>query len=84
LLTAPTAGSGPAARVGRVSESPEDRADEKRIQQRAELLPEEESAGGSDDPEAQAAQILRESDERTQDPSGTRAESTQTLGHDDA
>jgi hypothetical protein len=32
---------------------------------RAELLPEERSAGGSDDPEAQAAAILAESEERT-------------------
>jgi len=54
-----------------------------RVQRRAELLPEEESAG-SDDPEAQAAEILRESDERTDDPSGTRAESTQTPGEDRA
>ena len=64
-----------------MSQSPEDR---ERIERRAELLPEEQSAGGSDDPEAQAAAILEESDERTEDPSGTRAESTQTLGHDDA
>jgi hypothetical protein len=67
-----------------VSQSPEERTDAKRVHQRAELLPEEQSAGGSDDPEAQAAQILAESDERTEDPSGTRAESQQTLGHDDA
>jgi hypothetical protein len=62
-----------------VSQSPED---QERIDRRAELLPEEEAAGGSDDPEAQAAAILEESDQRTDDPSGTRAESTQTLGHD--
>ena len=67
-----------------VSQSPEDAEDRERIQSRAELLPEEESAGGSDDPEAQAAAILEESDERTDDPSGTRAESSQTLGRDDA
>ena len=60
-----------------MSQSPEDA---ERIRRRAELLPEEESAGGSDDPEAQAAQILEESDERTEDPEGTRAESTQTPG----
>ena len=54
-----------------------------RIESRAELLPEEQAAG-SDDPEAQAAAILEESDERTDDPSGTRADSTQTLGEDDA
>lgn len=37
-----------------------------RVERRADLLPEEESVG-SDDPEAQAAQILAESDERTED-----------------
>ena len=57
--------------------------DNDRIEQRAELLP-EELAAGSDDPEAQAEAILQESDERTDDPSGTRDESTQTPGHDDA
>ena len=62
-----------------MTESPQD---EERIASRAELLPEEEAAGGSEDPEAQAAQILEESDERTDDPSGTRAESTQTPGRD--
>jgi hypothetical protein len=57
-----------------MSQSPED-AD--RIASRAGLLPEEEAAG-SDDPEAQAEAILRESDERVDDPEGTRRESTQT------
>jgi hypothetical protein len=52
-------------------------ADDERIERRAELLPEEQTAG-SDDAEAQAAQILEESDQRTEDPEGTRAESTQT------
>lgn len=56
-----------------MSESP----DAERIESRAELLPEEQAAG-SDDPHAQAAEILEESDERTDDPEGTRAESTQT------
>ncbi len=51
--------------------------DDERIDSRAELLPEEQVAG-SDDPKAQAAEILKESDERTDDPEGTRAESTQT------
>ena len=51
--------------------------DDRRVEQRAELLPEEERAG-SDDPEAQAAAILEESDERTDDPEGTRRESVQT------
>jgi hypothetical protein len=56
-----------------VSETPDD----DRVETRAELLPEEEAAG-SDDPHAQAEAILEESDERTEDPEGTRAESTQT------
>ena len=52
--------------------------DHDRIESRAELLPEEVSAGGSEDPEGQAEQILRESDERTADPEGTGDASTQT------
>ncbi len=67
-----------------MSQSPEDAdraADAERINRRAELLPEEQAAG-SDDPEAQAAEILEESEERTDDPAGTRAESTQTPGQD--
>jgi hypothetical protein len=56
----------------------EDR-DEERVQQRAsELLP-EEVAAGSDAPLAQAEAILAESDDRTDDPAGTRRESTQTM-----
>jgi len=35
------------------------------VETRAHLLPEEEAAGGSDDPEVQAATILAESEERT-------------------
>ena len=58
-----------------MSETPHD----DRIAGRAELLP-EELAAGSADPEAQAEAILEESDERIDDPEGTRAESTQTLG----
>ena len=54
-------------------------AEQERIDRRAELL-DEERAAGSDDPEAQAEAILAESDERTDDPEGTRAESTQTPG----
>jgi hypothetical protein len=56
-----------------MTESP----DEERVERRADLLPEEERAG-SDDPEAQARQILQESDERTDEPERTRRESTQT------
>jgi len=51
--------------------------DDDRVETRAELLP-EELAAGSDDPQAQAEAILEESDERTDDPEGTQAESTQT------
>lgn len=50
---------------------------EKRVEDRAELLPEETEAG-SENPHDQAEQILRESDERTRDPEGTGEESTQT------
>ena len=53
--------------------------DADRVETRAELLPEEETAG-SDDAEAQAEAILEESDERTQDPEGIRARSEQTPG----
>ncbi|WP_199442158.1 hypothetical protein [Umezawaea beigongshangensis] len=42
---------------------------EDEITARAHLLPEEESAGGSADPRAQAAAILRESEERVNAPS---------------
>ena len=49
--------------------------------ERAELLPEELEAG-SDNPEAQAEAILDDSDERVDDPEGTRRESSQTPGPD--
>jgi hypothetical protein len=57
-------------------------SNDERIATRAELL-DEEAVAGSDDPQRQAAAILAESDERTDDPEGTRAESTQTMGTDD-
>ncbi|MFI7541461.1 hypothetical protein [Actinoplanes sp. NPDC049599] len=41
--------------------------DDRTDQRAAELLPEERSAGGSSDPQAQAAAILAESDERQAD-----------------
>ncbi|MFL6108683.1 MAG: hypothetical protein ACJ72L_17120 [Marmoricola sp.] len=59
----------------------EDEDEDSRVETRAELLPEEQAAG-SDDPHAQAEAILEESDERTDDPSGTRRTSTQTPGED--
>lgn len=61
-----------------MTESPED----KHVDSRAELLPEEEQAG-SEDPHDQAAQILRESAERTEDPERTGAESSQTSTPDE-
>jgi hypothetical protein len=54
-------------------------ADAERIAERAHLLP-EEIAAGSADPEQQAAAILAESDERTDEPEATREESQQTPG----
>jgi hypothetical protein len=51
-------------------------ADNDRIAERAHLLP-EELAVGSDDPAAQAEQILAESDRRTDEPEQTQQESVQ-------
>ena len=48
-----------------------------RVEQRAELLP-EELAAGSDDPQAQAEAILEESDERTEHPEQTQRDSVQS------
>ena len=50
--------------------SPEARANVTRenVESRAQLLPEEQSAGGSEAPEAQAEAILAESEERTVHP----------------
>ena len=53
-----------------------------RVTTRAELLPEERTAG-SEDPEHQAEEILEESDERTLDPQTTGDESTQTSTPDE-
>jgi hypothetical protein len=53
--------------------------DDELVSERAELLPEEQEAG-SDDPVDQAAAILEESEERTDDPDGTRRNSSQTPG----
>jgi hypothetical protein len=51
--------------------------DDEHVASRAELLP-EEVAAGSDDPQRQAEVILQESQERTDDPARTGAESEQT------
>lgn len=55
---------------------------------RAHLLPEEEAAGGSADPEAQAEAVLRESEERgnaletvPEDEQGTRPEDPDDREH---
>jgi hypothetical protein len=50
--------------------SPEARANvtEENVETRAQLLPEEQAAGGSDDAEKQAEAILAESEERTVHP----------------
>ena len=53
---------------------PVESAEAERVARRAELLPEEESAG-SDDPHHQAEEILHESDERTNHPEETGSES---------
>ncbi len=51
--------------------------DRERVETRADLLPEEKTAG-SEDPEAQAEAILADSDERTDDPEGTGESTTPT------
>jgi hypothetical protein len=50
--------------------SPEARANvtERNVETRSQLLPEEQAAGGSENPEQQAAAILAESEERTVHP----------------
>lgn len=59
--------------VRAVTEDP----DEARVDQRAQLLP-EELAAGSDDPHRQAEVVLQDSDERTEHPEQTKRDSTQT------
>lgn len=58
-------------------QTPRDDGADERVEGRAELLP-EEIAAGSDDPEAQVAAILEESDERTEHPAQTRRQSVQS------
>jgi hypothetical protein len=55
-----------------------DHPDEKRVHERAQLLPEEIAAGGSDNAQLQAEILLEDSDARTEDPEQTKHESTQT------
>jgi hypothetical protein len=47
---------------------------EENVETRAQLLPEEQTAGGSDDPEKQAEAILAESEERTVHPDADDAQ----------
>ena len=56
--------------------SPEAQANvsEENVETRAQLLPEEQSAGGSDIPEEQAEAILAESEERTIHPDADDAQ----------
>ena len=56
--------------------SPEARANVtgENVETRAQLLPEEQAAGGSDDPEKQAEAILAESEERTVHPDADDAQ----------
>jgi hypothetical protein len=65
-----------------VTENAGSGADQDRINTRAELLPEEQAAG-SDDSEGQAAAILHDSDDRTDHPEETGAESSQTSTPDE-
>jgi hypothetical protein len=48
--------------------APEDSPTNEQIRTRARLLPEEEAAGGSADPEAQAKEVLRSSEDRVNAP----------------
>lgn len=56
----------------------DEQPDDDQIESRSHLLP-EEVAAGSDDPQAQAAEILEESGERTERPEETGAASPQTV-----
>lgn len=58
---------------------PDTHPDADAVASRAELLPEEKEAGSAD-PQAQAEAILADSQERTEDPEGTRHDSNQTPG----
>jgi hypothetical protein len=57
-------------------------AEDSRVEERALLLPEERAAG-SDDPEAQAAAILADSDLREDHPGRTQQDSPQSPNLDD-
>ncbi len=57
---------------------------EENIETRSQLLPEEESAGGSDIPEVQAEVILAESEERTVHPDPDDAQGAHRRSEDTA
>ena len=48
--------------------APETAPTDEQISGRARLLPEEEAAGGSDNPQAQAEEVLKSSEERVNAP----------------
>lgn len=81
-VASPPAGTAYGMETQREPEDPEaiGREDSDRVAKRAQLLPEEQAVG-SDDPEAQAAAVLADSDERTEDPQGTRGTYSQTPDH---
>lgn len=61
-----------------MSETPDDtRPEERDVDSRADLLPEERAAG-SDQPHDQAEAVLEESEKRVLDPEETQLASTQT------
>ena len=62
-----------------MTEQHDEARDDERARTRADSIPEESNAG-ADDPEKQAEAVLEDSDERVEDPEGTRADSTQTPG----
>jgi hypothetical protein len=66
--------------------SPEARANvtPENVETRAQLLPEEQSVGGSDDPERQAEVILAESEERTVHPDPDDAQGAHRQSSDTA
>jgi hypothetical protein len=66
-----------AAPEGLTSGGMTQKPDERDVETRAALLPEEQVVG-SESPHDQAEAILEESLERTEDPEGTRHASTQT------
>lgn len=67
--------AGPVDTVAGMAPTPDEFAEH--VDSRKKLMPDEQEAG-SDDPAAQAAEILQESEERTLHPERARHESSQT------